>query len=155
MFFSSPESWTSNWLLYIITKRAFANLSKLRMSQFELCQSTKIPLKSTVFSKLALYELWLWRRKLSFLTWSEALRLWKLFFGTVSITWVDKSQKCCWIEDLVSKSYSFQMFFNFLTRSLTFWPWIQLNDSRILNDYVGLVNAGNSFVFRFEFVAAN
>lgn len=67
---------------------------KKKKTNVELCQSTKIPSESTVFRSQTLLKLWLWRRKLSFLTSSEALRLWKLFFSTVSIVWVDKSFKC-------------------------------------------------------------
>ena len=109
----------------------------------ELRQSTKMPFQLTVFHSQTRYELWPWRRKLSFLTSSKALRLWKLFFRTVSILRVDKSQKRCWIGDIVSK-------LTVSTQSDTFWLLILIkkgNRKRI--DYAGLANAGNSFVSRF------
>ena len=124
----------------------------------ELRQSTKIPLEITVFHSQTLYELWPWRSKLSFLTLSKALRLWKLFFRTVSILWVDKSQKCCWIEDIDSKLTVFRIL-KFSTNSDTFWLLILIiiiiiiiiiTNPKCWIDYAGLANAGNSFVFRFK-----
>ena len=115
----------------------------------ELRQSTKMPFQLTIFHSQTRYELWPWRRKLSFLTSSKALRLWKLFFRTVSILRVDKSQKRCWIGDIVSKLTVFRIF-KFSTQSDTFWLLILIkkgNRKRI--DYAGLANAGNSFVSRF------
>ena len=117
-----------------------------------------MPFQLTVFHSQTRYELWPWRRKLSFLTSSKALRLWKLFFRTVSILWVDKSQKCCWIEDIDSKLTVFRIL-KFSTNSDTFWLLILIiiiiikTNPKCWIDYAGLANAGNSFVFRFK--AAN
>ena len=70
----------------IITKRAFAIPTKLLMSQLELCQSTKIVLELAVFHSQSGAVRVMAVKKVNFVTSREALRLWKLFFTTVSIT---------------------------------------------------------------------
>ena len=128
---------------------------KRKKKILELRQSTKIPLEITVFHSQTLYELWPWRSKLSFLTLSKALRLWKLSFRTVSILWVDKTQKCRSIEDIDSKLTVFRIL-KFSTNSDTFWLLILIiiiiikTNPKCWIDYAGLANAGNSFVFRFK-----
>ena len=115
----------------------FKKRKRKKKKILELRQSTKIPLEITVFHSQTLYELWPWRSKLSFLTSSKALQLWKLFFRTVSILWVDKSQKCCWIEDIDSKLTVFRIL-KFSTNCDTFWLLVLIinnnkNESKMLN----------------------